>query len=214
MGFGQKCSRGEGLDTSFREHYVSMSDDELLHIAGDRRDLREDAVLALDAEMARRGLTHQHARAKKRDELLMEIQEARAHHPKRSKSKYFVAQIDLPAYFMGLAGLVILMVLMHHYRIRDEWEWPLVVVYLGALIACLAVQPWVRRTLSFWFSLAISFVPQFVVAHWLAVYHPTHSNSGLKGSGVLSMLAGYALGGSVFVLLQKLKPGQGIRDTQ
>lgn len=202
------------MDSGFREHYVSISDDELLHIAGDRRDLREGAVLALDAEMARRGLTHQHARARKRDELRMEIQEARAHHPKRNKSKYFVAQMNLRAYFIGLVGLVLLMVLTHHYRIRDEWEWPLVVLYLGALIACLAVQPWVIRTLSFWFSLAISFVPQFVVAHWLAVYHPARSGSGLKGSGFLSMLAGYALGGSVFVLLQKLKPGQGTRDTQ
>lgn len=202
------------LNTIFHERYASLSDEELLHIAGDRRDLLEEAAVALDSEMARRGLTHQHARAKKRDELRMEIQEARAHHPKRYKSKYFVAQMNLLAYFIGLVGLVVLMVLTHHYRVRDEWEWPLVVVYLGALIACLAVQPWVRRTLSFWFSLTISSVPQFVVAHWLAIYHPTHSSSGLKGSGFLSMLAGYSLGVSVFVLLQKLKPGQGARDTQ
>lgn len=214
MLFDQKLSQGEGLDTSFQERYASLSDEELLHIAGDRRDLREEALLALDAEMARRGLTQQHARAKKRDELRMDIQEARAHHPKRNKSKYFVAQMHLRAYFIGLVGLVLLMVLTYHYRVRDEWEWPLVVVYLSALIACLAVQPWVRRTLSFWFSLAISFVPQIVVAHWLAVYHPTHSRSGLKGSAFLSMLAGYALGGCVFVLLQKLKPGQGAEAAQ
>jgi hypothetical protein len=207
-------SRGEGLDTSFQERYARLSDEELLHIAGDRKDLREEAVLALDVEMARRGLTHQHARAKKRDELRMEIQEARAHHPKRNKSKYFVAQMNLRAYFICLIGLVLLMVLTHHDRVRDEWEWPLVVLYLGALIACLAVQPWVRRTLSFWFSLTISFVPQVVVAHWLAVHHPAHSSSGLKGSGFLSMLAGYALGGSVFVLLQKLSPGQDNKATQ
>jgi hypothetical protein len=65
-----------------------------------------------------------------------------------------------------------------------------------------------NRTLSFWFSLAISFVPQFVVAHWLAVHHPAHSSSVAKGSGFLSMLAGYAVGCSVFVLLQKLSPGK------
>ena len=202
------------MDSSFQERYASLSDEELLHIAGDRRDLREEAVLALDVEMGRRGLTRQHARAKKRDELRMEIQEARAHHPKRNKSKYFVVRMNLRAYFIGLIGLVLLMVLTHHYRVRDEWEWPLVVVYLGALIACLAVQPWIRRTPSFWFSLAISFVPQVVVAHWLAVYHPAHSIHELKGSGFLSMLAGYALGGSVFVLLQKLKPAQGTKATQ
>lgn len=214
MGFNQRNSLGEGLDTTFRERYASLSDEELLHIAGDRRDLLEEAALALDAEMARRGLTHQHARAKKRDEFRMEIQEARAHRPKRYKSKYFVARMNLRAYFIGLAGLFPLMILTDHYRVRDEWEWPLIVVYVSALIACSSVQPWVRQTLRFWFSLAISFVPQVLVAHWLAVYHPTDSRSGLKGSAILSMLAGYALGGSVFVLLQKLAPSQGPIDTQ
>jgi hypothetical protein len=40
------------LDTDFREHNSALADDELLHIAGDRRDLRPEARDALDAEMA------------------------------------------------------------------------------------------------------------------------------------------------------------------
>jgi hypothetical protein len=52
----------------------------------------------------------------------------------------------------------------------------------------------------------ISFVPQFVVARWLAVYHPSRSNSGAKGAAFLSMFAEYFLGGALFLLLQKLKP--------
>lgn len=200
------------MDTNFHEQYARLSDDELLHVAGDRRDLLEEAKLALDAEMARRGLTHTQARARKRDDLRLDIKEARAHYTKRNKSKYFVAQLNLRAFFIGLAGLLLLMVLNHH-RVPEEWSWPLFVVYMSALIACLAVQPWVRRTLSFWLCLAISFLPQFVVAHWLAVYHPSHSLGGEKGSAVLSMLAGYVLGGSLFLLLQKLKPGQGTNAT-
>jgi hypothetical protein len=203
------------LDTSFPEHYASISDDELLHIAGDRKDLREEAILALDAEMARRGLIHQQARAKKRDKLRLEIKEARAHRPKRNKSKYFVAQMNLRAYFIGLVGLVLLMFFtLGHRRVQEEWSEPLFVVYVGALVACLAVQPWVRRTLSFWLSLAISCVPQFLISHWLRVYHPAHSRGETKGSAFLSLLAGYALGGSMFVLLQKLKPGRGAKATQ
>ena len=206
-------------NTTFHERYASLSDEELLHIAGDRRDLLEEAAVALDAEMVRRGLTHLEARAKKRDELRSEIKEARAHHPKRNKSKYFVARMDLRAYFIGLfiglAGLVLSMVLSpSHHRVPDESSWPLFVVYISALIACLAVQPWVRRTLDFWLCLAISFVPQFVVAHWLTVYHPAHSNSEAKGSAFLSMLAGYVLGGALFLLLQKLKPRQGTEAAQ
>jgi hypothetical protein len=196
------------LNASFRERYASLSDEELLHIAGDRRDLVEEAAVALDAEMARRGLTHQQARAKKRDEFRLEINEARAHHPKRNKSKYFVAHMNLRAYFIGLAGLVILMTFALHYGVAGEWFWPLFTVYLGALIACLAVQPWVRRTISYWLSLVVSFVPQFFTAHWLAVHYPAQSRGAVRGSGFLSLLAGYLLGGAVFLLLQRLKPGQ------
>ncbi len=202
------------METNFPERYAILSDEELLHIAGDRRDLLPEAAGALDTEMARRGLTHEHTRAKKRDELRFDIKEARAHNPKRKRSKYFVAKLNLRAYFIGLAGAVLLMVVtLGHHRVPEEWSWPLFVVYISALIACLAVQPWVRRTLNFWLCLAISFVPQFVVAHWLAVYHPSRSNTGAKGSAFLSMLAGYVLGGALFLVLQKLRPAQEMEAT-
>jgi len=203
------------LNTKFHERYASLSDEELLQIAGDRRDLVEEAAVALDAEMAQRGLTHAQARAKKRDGLRLEIKEARAHHPKRNKSKYFEAQLNLRAFFLGLVGLVLLMFFtLGHHHVPDEWSFPLFVVYLGILMACLAVQPWVRRTLSFWLSLAISCLPQFVISHWLNVYHPAHSLGETKGSAFLSLLVGYLLGGGVFVLLQRLKPGQGTKATE
>jgi hypothetical protein len=200
------------LDTNFSERYTTLSDEELLHIASDRRDLLQEATVALDAEMGRRGLTHKQAMAKKRDELRFDIKEVRAHRQKRKKSRYLVSRLNLRAYFIGLftgvAGLVISMVLAPNHRVVDEWVWPLFVLYTGALIACLVVQPWVRRTPDFWLCLAVSFVPQFVVARWLAVYHPSHSASGTKGSAALSTLAGYVLGGALFLLLQKLKPAQ------
>jgi cation transport ATPase len=203
------------LDTSFHERYAGLSDQELLHIAGDRKDLLEEAAVALDAEMARRDLTHKQARAKKRDKLRAHIKEARTHHPKRNKSKYFVAQMNLRAYFIGLVGLVLLMFFtLGHRHVSEEWSWPLFVVYVGVLIACLVVQPWVRRTLSFWLSLAVSCVPQFVVAHWLTVHYPAHSNSEAKGLAFLSMFAGYFLGVPLFVLMQKFRPEQGTKTTQ
>src|SRR5580698_3846438 len=125
------------VETSFDERYASLSDEELLHIAGDRRDLLPEAGAALDIEMARRGLTHEHARAKKRDELRLDIEEVPSHNPKRKKSKYLVTQMNLPAYFIGLAVPVLLMVLSpNHHRVPDEWTWPLFVVYISALLAC------------------------------------------------------------------------------
>ena len=203
------------MDSSYQKHYASISDDELLHIAGDRRDLREDAVFALDAEMTMRGLTHEDARAKKRDQLRLEIKDVRAHSPKRKKSKYFVAQINLGAFILSLIGPVLLVFLFQgHHLVPEEWSFSIFVIYMGAILACLAVQPWVRRTLSFWLSLAISCVPQFMVSHWLSVYHLAHSRGDVKGSAFLSILAGYILGGALFVLLQKLKLGQGTKDAQ
>ena len=206
------------MDTNFYERYAALSDDELLHIAGDRKDLIEEAALALDAVMVRRGLTHEHTRAKKRDELRFDLEEARTHQPKLGKSRYLAARLDLRVYFIGLfiglAGFVLSMFLSQsHRRVVDEWSWPLFVVYGSAPIAYSAVQPWVKRTFDFWLCLAISSVPQFVVARWLAVYHPSQSSAGGKGSAFLSMLAGYLLGGTVFLLLQKFRPGPGTKVT-
>jgi hypothetical protein len=198
------------VDTGFQERYAGLSDDELLHVAGDRRDLLEQAAVALDAEMARRGLTIERARAKKREHRRREFEEMSAHIAKRNKSKYFVAHINLPVFFASLAGEVLLMVLLPGgHRMHDEWMWPLIVMYLGALLAILSVQSWVRRTLGFWISLVVSFVPQFVVARWLSTYYPDHSRGGEKGSAFLSLFAGYAVGVPLFLLLQKLKPSQG-----
>jgi hypothetical protein len=176
---------------SLEPQYASLNDEDLLHVAADRKDLRPEAALALDTELARRGLTHKQARAKGRDELRMEIKEAMAHRPKRNKSKYFVAQLNLRAFFIGLAGLGLLMFLtLRSHRLRDEWAEPILFAYLGVLMACLAVQTWVRQTLAFWLSLAIGNIPQFIVSHWLAVYHPARSRGKLKGSGFLSMVPG------------------------
>ena len=199
------------METKFHERYSSLSDEELLQIAGDRRDLLEEAASALDAEMARRGLTHEQARAKKRVSLRLDIREARALHPKRNKSKYFEAQLNLPAAFLGLVGLVLLF-LIFGKSVSNEWSFPLFVVYLGTLIACLTVQPWVRRTLSFWLSLAISCVAQFFVGHWLNVHYRAHSRGDIKGAGFLSIGAGYLLGFGVFVALQKLRPERPTED--
>jgi len=131
---------------------------------------------------------------KRREELRWDLKDAKARQPKPIITKYIVAQINLRAFFWGFVGLLALM----FFRQRDEWSEPLFFVYMEVLIACLAVQPWVRRTPSFWFSLAISCVYQFVIGHWLSVYHPAFVP--------LSLLAGYAFCAAVFVLLQKLKP--------
>jgi hypothetical protein len=206
---------GVNLDRGIEAEYASLNDEELLHIAGDRRNLRTEAALAIDIELERRGLTLKQVRTKKRDVLRSEIEEARAHQPKRSKSKYFVARLNLGEYFIGLMGFVLLMILtLRSHRIREDWKEPLLFVYIGTLIAYVAVQPWVRKTFSFWVSLTVATIPQFVVGHWLTVYHPSFTRSGFKGQGFLSMLAGAVIGVPLFLLLQRLKPEQGTKTTE
>jgi hypothetical protein len=79
---------------NFQENYAVLSDDELLMIAASRADLVQEAALALDSEIARRGLSYLEARAKKREAARLEIKEARRHHPSRKGSKYFVAKVN------------------------------------------------------------------------------------------------------------------------
>jgi hypothetical protein len=117
-----------------------------------------------------------------------------------------VAQISLDWLFVGIIGAVILMVFTPRSQgLWDEWSEPLFITYLGALLGCLMVQPWVRRTLRFWFSLSISCAIQFLVSHRLTVYHPAQTRNGSKGIWFLSLFAGYVVGSAVFLLLQKLK---------
>jgi hypothetical protein len=85
---------------------------------------------------------------------------------------------------------------------------------LSPSLHAITLAPWVRRTLSFWLSLTIASVPQLVVSRWLTVYHPAHSRGEGKGTWFLSILSGYAIGGAVFVLLQKFKPEQGAKAAQ
>jgi hypothetical protein len=90
------------LDTSFQEYFASLGDDELLHIAGDRKHMREEAVLALDTEMSRRGLTRQQVLSKRRDELRWDLKDAKRRQPNRIVSKYLVPQNELARPFLGL----------------------------------------------------------------------------------------------------------------
>jgi hypothetical protein len=195
------------LDTDFQEQYASLSDEELLRVAGDRKDLREEAAFALDAEMAKRGVTYQQAHAQRREVVRQEIKEARAYRPKTKKSKYFASQMNLGWFFTGIVGLVPLMILMlRPHRLLDVWTEPVAATYTGALLACSVVQPWLRRTASFWISLAVSCIPQFFICRWLSVYHPPHSRGEGKGMWFLSILAGYVVGGALFLLIQRIKP--------
>jgi hypothetical protein len=191
----------------FQENYSHLSDDELLSVAGDRRDLVQEAALALDSEMARRGLSYQKAYANKREITRLEIKEARRHRPSTKGSKYFVSQMSGWMILLLISGELLLMVpLMIFHWVQEEWAFAILLVWTGALIGVSAVQPWLRRTRSFWLSLVVSCAVQLFAGHWISAHFAPRSRNEMKGAGFLAMFAGYLVGALLFLLLQKLKP--------
>jgi hypothetical protein len=132
-----------------------------------------------------------------------------------NKSNYLVTRINLGEFFVGSVGLVLLTIpTLGSHRIREEGKEPFLFVCTGTLIWWVAVQPWVRSNFSYWVSLTASSITQFLVGHWLVVYHPAFAKSELKAAGVLSMLAGAVVGVPLFLLLQRLKSEEGTDTTE
>lgn len=191
---------------NFQQHYAGLTDEELLTIAADRTDLVQDAAVAIDSELARRGLSYQDACSKKREVARLEYKETRRYRRQRKSSKYFVARMNG---WMVLIGIVVIPLLdislMVYHVVPEEWDFPIITLCMGAFFAVLMVQPWLRRTVSFWLSLVISCAVQVLVAHWINVRHALNSRGELKGAGFLAMLAGYSTGAVLFLLMQRLK---------
>jgi len=141
-----------------------MSDDELLMTAASRAHLVPEAAHLLDSEMSQRGLSYQEAHAKKRDVTHFEIQEARRHSPSKKASQYFVARANgwmLLSVAVGSPALMIGLMVFH--LVPEEWLFPILSVCMGALIAIGVVQPWLKKTSSFWISLFVSCAVQSIV---------------------------------------------------
>lgn len=196
----------------FQENYSSINDDELRMIAASRADLTEEAAVALDSEMTRRGLSYQEARAKKREMARLEFKEARRHRPSPKGTKYFVAKMNGWMLLLVALGSPLLVIsLMAFHLVREEWDFPILTAFIGTVIAASIVQPWLRRTASFWLAVVISCTVQLFVGHWISVDQAPQSRSELKGAAFLAIIVGYAVGTPLFLLLQKLKPKE---DTQ
>ena len=197
---------------SFQEHYASLSDDELLAIAAGRADLIQGATVALDSEMARRGLTYQEARARKREIARLEMKEVRRHRLSPRGTKYFAARTNGWMLLLLTVGVPLLVISLSALKlVREEWDLPILAACMGAVIAISAVQPWLRQTVSFWLSVVISCTVQLFVGHWISVHQAPHSGRALKGAVFLAIVVGYAGGAAAFLLLQKPRPTRELR---
>jgi len=197
------------LNTNFQDEYAGLSDQELLIIAGDKVDLLEEAALALDSEIKKRGLTYAQAKQLNTETELSESLDSNLSKP-NNNSKYFA---DKPHVFWGLlisAAVVILYLLAvpKQFRIPDEWSEPAVVALLGTAMAPFAVRPRLRKQVSFWLAVLLSAAVQLLVAHWLIFRFPNPSRGAGKLIWAGSGLAGYSVGAAVYRLLQNAQSKQ------
>jgi hypothetical protein len=191
---------------NFQANYARLNDDELLAIAASRADLVEEAAFAMDSEMARRGLSYQEARTKKREAARLKFREATRHHSARKRSKYFVAKMNGWMLLLLAVGVPLLVfALMFFHLVPKEWYFPILGACIGGVVGVSAVQPWLRQTVSFWISLAVSCIVQLIVGYWIAAHLAPQTRGELKGAAVLAIVPGYAVGILLFLFLQKLE---------
>lgn len=193
---------------NFQEEYARLSDDALLAIAADRRDLLPEAALAMDTEMAHRGLTYEQARVKKKQVARLEFHEGRRR-GRRKPSKYFVARING---WMILAIIVVpaalALSLEGFHLVSESWGFAILTAGMGILIAIAGVQPWLRRSLTFWISLPVAIAVQLLLGRWISAHVSLRGRNSMKGAGFLTLAVGYAVGWAIFLLLQKLRPSE------
>lgn len=189
------------VQMTFEEQYAGLSNEELLMIAASHTDLVQEATLALDSEMTRRGLSYQQARAKKRAVARLEYKEDTRH---SKASKYFLRNLDWGMFLFGLP--LILLSLTTFYFLPEEWNIPIFETSMGAVLAVSIVRPWLYRTVSFWLSLVIACAVQLLVGHWLNVRDAAQPRHGIRGIGSLTIIVGSVVGAFAFLLIQRLKP--------
>lgn len=192
---------------NFQEHYAGLSEDELLAVAADRRDLLEEAGAALNAEMMRRGLSYKQAREKKSKAARQEVTDLRKQRTSQESSRYFVWKTNGWISFLTAVGPPALLIpLLFFHVIPEKWFLPILAATIGAVMAVSLVQPWLRKRVSFWISLVLSCSVQLFAGFWLTTNLVPRSGSNLKEVGLLTIFSGYAVAIPFFLLVQRLTP--------
>jgi hypothetical protein len=198
---------------NFQEEYARLRDEELLQIASDRRHLLPEAALAMDTELANRRLTYEMACTQKRQAARREYREFQRRRPSPKITKYLVPRpTNWTPLLLTLGTSALVLSLWGFHVIPEPWVFPILTACLGMVMGICMVQPWLRRTLSFWLSLAVACMVQLLVARWIGAHTTLLAGSSTKGPGFLCLLVGYAVGVPLFFLLQKLKPSQQPQD--
>jgi hypothetical protein len=164
--------------TEFSAEYSQKSDDELLHLATERRYLTTDAAAALDLELRRRNLTEsdrvEHQKSVKR-------KERRESHVRRRKifGKRQFSWLELLSLFVAMAAIVAAYcALPTRYHLQPDWEEAAACVMIVSVAVTIGWRS-LWRDIGFWTALILSAAIQLVVVHaWLERAGELNRNAG------------------------------------
>ena len=156
--------------SDFSTQYADLSNEELLRIASDRASLRDEAVLALDAEMQKRKLNSSDVTKQQRIVERSVRQESRRRRRKvvgSSRSWRSSAQdwavVLCAAICIGLISIAY-QKLPPKYHFSSDWEEAAEYV-MWASVGIIAISSFFWRRIGFWISIVVSTALHALMVH-------------------------------------------------
>jgi cell division protein FtsW (lipid II flippase) len=192
--------------------FSRRSDDELLHLASERRYMTAEGVAALDAELRRRNLTESD---RIEYQKFVKRQERREWSRHRSKMptpglKKRLGWRDILEAFATMALISFTYIeLPARYHLQPDWEEAAAMVMISSVVVIFAAASW--RKIAFWISLGISSTVQLAIVHtWTRRIRDLSRGQG-RGAAFLGLILFLVVHGGVR-FLQKTVYGKQTPD--
>jgi hypothetical protein len=187
----------------FATDYAELSDDNILHLAGERASLTPEAVSALDSELRRRNLTDSHQTKYQRSVRRVERRESRAY-----RRKIFgKSELSWPEILSAFGAMVLISAayfsLPSQYRLSAEWQDPAACVMIASVFI---VAGWhsLWKELAFWISLILASVIQLAVVHEWAKRTVSLDRGYAKLAALLGFVFFFGIYGSIRFVKKRL----------
>lgn len=153
------------MPIDFSVEYSERTDDELLHLATQRRSLTAEAAAALDAELYRRNLTDsdrvEYQKFTKRQEQREWRKQPRWKIPGLRPRLTWREILEAFA-AMALISFIYI-ALPSRYQLRPDWQEAAAIVMITSIMVAFSAISW--RKIAFWISLIISSALQLLLLH-------------------------------------------------
>lgn len=181
----------------FSTEYSELTDDEILHIAAERRSLKPEAALALDAELRRRHLSASDQLELQKFVKRQQHREFRNRHRKRfGKRDAFTWRQALLAFAVMAPIMVAYFALPKRYHLKPSWEEAAADAIIVSVIVIIGRRS-LWRDILFWIALLLSSTIQLVLVHsWVEREGPPSRGAG-KGALILALILFFVIYGGL-----------------